>query len=364
MFHAVVPLSYFPSELDKYCVVECKKQLIKKEAIMIKLTNCVISICLIFCWSFAAMATSVDVSPDFYNDHDIAQVQCFLEQEVNEIKNGNAIFGDSYDVHDPSTWVIDKTCVPGYNSMYCNNVGDERPFVFDDDGNLIKVNLLYHWSEEVDGLCADDIRSLPVSGNFVFEGCTHLEEVLCGDSAFSNFIIRNASRDFGGHIDLRVRNVNVAYFPIPNSKKHVAFSSAYPSIAIQGYYADDINSLEVVALKTAADGASFMGWYDRFSNELYSTDCKIDILANEISACNLVAVYDSSEEMPPNVPTVYGDVNGDYKLNTGDAVLILRSIVGLEALTDAQQLLANINEDETINTGDAVAVLRSCTGLD
>ncbi len=58
-----------------------------------------------------------------------------------------------------------------------------------------------------------------------------------------------------------------------------------------------------------------------------------------------------------------GDTNFDGTVNTGDAVMILRSCVGLVELSDDQKLAADMSGDGKINTGDAVAVLRFYVGL-
>ena len=58
-----------------------------------------------------------------------------------------------------------------------------------------------------------------------------------------------------------------------------------------------------------------------------------------------------------------GDTNFDGAVNTGDAVMILRSCVGLVELSDDQKLAADMSGDGIINTGDAVAVLRFYVGL-
>ena len=58
-----------------------------------------------------------------------------------------------------------------------------------------------------------------------------------------------------------------------------------------------------------------------------------------------------------------GDVNLDGKVNTGDAVLILRQIAGAVTFTEEQTSLADFNKDGKVNTGDAVAILKYCVGI-
>lgn len=52
------------------------------------------------------------------------------------------------------------------------------------------------------------------------------------------------------------------------------------------------------------------------------------------------------------------DVNGDEKVNTGDAVLVLLSEVNSAKLDDIQKQAADSNYDGHVNTGDAVAILQ------
>ena len=58
-----------------------------------------------------------------------------------------------------------------------------------------------------------------------------------------------------------------------------------------------------------------------------------------------------------------GDVNGDEKINSTDAVWVLQHAVGLRTLTDAQKSLADVNKDGNINSTDAVWILQRSVGL-
>ncbi len=60
---------------------------------------------------------------------------------------------------------------------------------------------------------------------------------------------------------------------------------------------------------------------------------------------------------------VPGDLSGDGKVNTGDAVLILRHAAELVQLNDEQLVAGDINTDGSVNVGDAVLVLRHTVGL-
>ena len=59
----------------------------------------------------------------------------------------------------------------------------------------------------------------------------------------------------------------------------------------------------------------------------------------------------------------YGDLNADGDVNVADAILVLRSIVGLVSLEPYQALIADVNGDGNVNVGDAILILRYIVGL-
>jgi hypothetical protein len=58
-----------------------------------------------------------------------------------------------------------------------------------------------------------------------------------------------------------------------------------------------------------------------------------------------------------------GDANGDGNINVGDAILVLRSIVGLAQLDANQDSAADVNKDGKVNVSDAILILRYIVGL-
>ena len=71
-------------------------------------------------------------------------------------------------------------------------------------------------------------------------------------------------------------------------------------------------------------------------------------------------VYEEPEEP---VTYLYGDANGDDKINTADAVVILKYSAEMMALDETQIIRANVNFDDKVNTGDAVLILKYCVGI-
>jgi hypothetical protein len=62
---------------------------------------------------------------------------------------------------------------------------------------------------------------------------------------------------------------------------------------------------------------------------------------------------------------IKGDVDGDGRVTTADALEILKYVAGLRSLIvgDAARAAADVNGDGKIDTADAMAVLRIVAGL-
>lgn len=92
-----------------------------------------------------------------------------------------------------------------------------------------------------------------------------------------------------------------------------------------------------------------------------------------ISEPKAIATKDANGALSPiTKPTVtddpyggyaLGDVNGDGKINTLDAMMTLRAAVGIESLDAIQTIRADIDANGKINTMDAMMILRRAVGL-
>lgn len=94
------------------------------------------------------------------------------------------------------------------------------------------------------------------------------------------------------------------------------------------------------------------------------------ILSAVLAICMLVvilptfAIAENYDEKKITIRELMGDVVKDEKLTTADAVMLLRSMVGLVELTDEQLSIADANMDDEINIGDAVYILRVVVELE
>lgn len=59
---------------------------------------------------------------------------------------------------------------------------------------------------------------------------------------------------------------------------------------------------------------------------------------------------------------VYGDVTGDGKVNSSDALMILQSSVGLKKLSKNQKTAADVDGNDKVNSADALLVLNYSVG--
>lgn len=58
-----------------------------------------------------------------------------------------------------------------------------------------------------------------------------------------------------------------------------------------------------------------------------------------------------------------GDLNGDGKINTGDATFVLKVAAEMIVPTEAQRAAGDCNRDGKVNTGDAVIILKYAAGM-
>lgn len=59
---------------------------------------------------------------------------------------------------------------------------------------------------------------------------------------------------------------------------------------------------------------------------------------------------------------LYGDLNGDLKVEAADATIVLRSVIGNCTLTEEQMVLGDLNGNNKIDSGDAGLILKAVVG--
>lgn len=93
------------------------------------------------------------------------------------------------------------------------------------------------------------------------------------------------------------------------------------------------------------------------STNLIFTNCKLnDVNGTEIPSQTSNGTFTVSQEK--------GDINGDNRVSSADAVLCLRIAVGLITPTSEQEWASDMNSDNQITSADAIKILRKAVGLD
>ena len=80
-----------------------------------------------------------------------------------------------------------------------------------------------------------------------------------------------------------------------------------------------------------------------------------------LSDLTVYAQYGYAPSEPAHV--MLGDVNTDGKINTADAVAVLKYSAGIIQLDETHMQAANVNKDSRINTADAVLILKFAAGM-
>ena len=76
------------------------------------------------------------------------------------------------------------------------------------------------------------------------------------------------------------------------------------------------------------------------------------------------AVQKRVDEIWAAINVIVGDIDGDKKVTSADARLVLRAVLGLENLSELQNVAADYDKDGKVTLADARAILRKAVGLE
>ena len=131
----------------------------------------------------------------------------------------------------------------------------------------------------------------------------------------------------------------------------------------------EFTTLDLTGLKLNVkytDGKSKVVSYP--DNQLIDWAVRQDIDSIEPGKATLYAVF-CGKRAPFEVNFILkneklpGDVSGDFKINSQDALMILQHAVEVITLDDATKILADVSKDGRINSSDALMVLQYSVGL-
>ena len=112
-------------------------------------------------------------------------------------------------------------------------------------------------------------------------------------------------------------------------------------------------------------------WMDEVYNEMSIKDdkytCTIPTFSSNARIC--VVAYDTAGNIAKtdyytiNPSISIGDLNSDGKINTADAVYVLKASAGMIQLDENQLSAGDCNHDGKVNTADAVLILKYAAGM-
>ena len=360
-----------------------------------------------------------------YNAEEIALLRDFLETEDAEgVKIGEKLNPGVYDPDDPETWSgvvwteVNSELRAEEIHLYQTNICG--PIVIPGCEYLQKVNCmvnrltsvdisacsalteLYVGSNELTGLDISACRELLIldcENNMIesidFSGCPKLTEINCGVNKLKRIDVSGCpllSRldchendlrglDLSGHTELvelhasgnLLENVelsgcthlrNLDLYPNRNRLVELDLSDC-PELYFDHIEAEGNGHIGHMSVKTPDDpwmdaamaapnpGEDFIGWFDE-NGELISTS--LNLFESETDCRNVIARFTGT-------PIVYGDCNGDGVVNAADAVLVLRSVLGLSGDSADLTAGADVDGNGVIDAADAVLILRVALGV-
>ncbi len=123
---------------------------------------------------------------------------------------------------------------------------------------------------------------------------------------------------------------------------------------------DSLESITIPDTVIKVDAYAFLGCSDL--TDVYYTDTQEEWENVAISPELNEALLNANVHFNHIVASI-GDVDGDGRIISSDALLILQGATGLLTLTEQQQRLADLDKDGTLSSFDALIVLQYATGL-
>lgn len=351
---------------------------------------------------FAAKAETVEpywTVPSGYNAHDYNAVVSFLEQTNAAGKKNGEIINASYDPNDPSTW-------GGYRFTFESVSGEKRLTAMD----LSNANTLFG-SLDLSNCTA--LTSCMIYTNQITElnvtGCAELFTLYCYNNRLSsvdvstntklsyftcqnnrlteidvshnpNLVIFNCGYNNISEVDVSIHSslqtLNVSHTLVtsvdvshnPQLKNFYCKDndvteldlSSNSQLVINGVYAVGSGTVGTELINTArsytvyavpSDGAEFLGWYDENDN-LVSDSASYRFYSGTVNV--LYAHFEDS--------VLIGDVNFDGKVDSTDALLIMRHSMNITDFTAKQLKAGDLNGDGLVNATDALLVMRIAIG--
>ena len=139
------------------------------------------------------------------------------------------------------------------------------------------------------------------------------------------------------------------------------------------------NAPKSIAIYGSADGKTYEK-IDERQNQSFRRDLSINFYAvsntkeysyyrldienadvQNIGLCELQLICGQKDEAEDQV--LYGDVDGNQKIDATDALYVLQNCVGIRELDERATKAADVNNDGRIDTTDALNILQKAVGI-
>lgn len=293
-------------------------------------------------------------------------MQAFFEQTNEEgIKNGVLFAGEKYDPNDIGTWKTspeEETARLLEDESIIAAGGCRVPVCDFTNGVLTKFTneVFFSWMTVIDDygreVAIDNVSFNKLySGSFQFFDSPETEILLHSRKIdrFTCWGVKqlNAICSYATEFNTRINANQFAICSNAPNSFHVSVEIKDFSIAMPEHFFARPSDIDYYNL--------FLGWYDRKTGDLISSNYnlhKTDLSFNYDIV--LEARFLGFDTLPK-----IGDINADGEINSGDASLLLQTLVNSNEFTIWQDYARyDVNSDGNINTGDAVLILKTIVG--
>lgn len=318
-------------------------------------------------------------TPAGYSDHDYQKMADFFDQEVTVTYFGQTItmryyeaihyLVPSFDINDPSTWNIVYNGVQQFSTEWEEHCGElclksidadptETSFT-DYAGGALDLSYcvhLEHFRFNVFRLTELDLA-----------GCYALTSVECEN----NYTLASVDlQDCGWLAELKVRNCALTSLGLDglvcltsvyctgNPLTEISLSETdlgFTGVSANGNGTVGIENRTAVAVP---GGEAFVGWYSE-SGALISENAELS--SEDTDEQVVIAYFGEGPEAPD--PVVAGDADGSGAVEIGDALIVLRTAMGLMPSTPELIASCDIDGDGSLSVTDALSILRFAMGL-
>lgn len=246
--------------------------------------------------------------------------------EIVELMDGNYSMGmktwynESTGEELSQMFIRNKDLLPGF-SFYIEENQTESSDIDSENGNL-----------EEDTSTKGDINQSYKLSYIILEDSAKLDDEITAGMDYSQLV------DIIGEMDLAV------------DESSNPLTCSHPTLTITG--TNDTSAVLVIDYEGTIDATLFNGTTYVSPEDLIAANAYV----------SKIIVYPYVIDNPQKLIGIYGDMNADGIVNSIDALLVQRSIVGYGSLTEDEKLIADVNLDGFINSLDVLHIMRYCIG--